>query len=256
MIREPLSLADDYSGKPSGFLFELLRTNTFIQELRRLMIESNAPLSVLEIADAIFPQLGSKEERLQALYHLIELGTLARPNPDSLPLIPAKYHLFARPPQGIWVCLNPDCPGKEDHPDTEWSTLYATRHEKCDICGSAVFPLHVCRTCGQAFVRMEKRGDQYLSEADLTSLADHSTQYFTWKPIEENESLSDLDEDEWLEQIKSGLKYDQEEETICLTCQKPIRKCSCEESQCHSVTLHRILNLEGDEKKGVRKTRH
>ena len=105
-------------------------------------------------------------DRELALFHLIELGALARKDVDSLPLLPAKYHLFARPPQGIWVCLNPECSGRQHDHQNGWSRVFANRREKCDSCGKSVYPLYVCRTCGQRYIRGMKEGGFIRPEAD------------------------------------------------------------------------------------------
>lgn len=250
--QESLKDTDSFLDNPRGFLYHELSHNSHLQELKNILITNNGPLSVTKAANQLFPDLINEEDRIIALYHLIELGSMARIDEDSLPLIPARYHLFARSPQGIWVCLNPECPGKDTHQHTAWSKVYSTRHESCDLCGAAVYPLTVCRTCGQSFIRVEVQDGKYMTEADPGSSVEAC--YYTWSPIEENEALSDLDEEEWQKLLDSERKYRQTEEAICLSCRQPLSQCKCAGLGKKSIprSLFRVDEIERDKNKGIR----
>lgn len=242
-----LALADNL--EPSEFLWEVLRGNEDIAALRRYMAEKGQPVDVATVAEILFQgRIADPQQQQDALYHLIELAAMARPGPDKPSLLPARYHLFVRPPQGIWACLNPTCPEKQG--DTQWSKLFAAPRTNCDACSAPVYPLVVCRTCGQVYVRLQKVGREFHPEAGPNDNA--QTHYVTWRPIHENRALAEDNEvDEGIEETeddedilsqKAGENtHKQAEITLCLACRQEVRangKCGCSEKSPQTVTLY------------------
>ena len=235
---------------PQAFLWHILKTNQELSNLRTWMIKMGKPLTVTEVAQHVFGEfLSDEHQRNQALYHLIELGALARLSSDDPSLLPARYHLFGRPPQGIWVCLNPHCTHKNPHATEHWSQLWASPRKRCE-CGCFVYPLTVCRTCGQTYIRaqFDKTEQKYLAETD--QLSDANAIYLTWKPIDENRSLKEqqdeLDDEDVLLQ-ESSQKYSQDGVDLCLSCQSVVKKGRCE---CTSPIHIRLQRVTKEEKKG------
>ena len=134
---DELDIADDVT--PSQFLWTILHGNVDLERLRAMMAEDGQPVEVATIAEKMFHERLHPSDQETALYHLIELAAMARPDVDKPSLLPARYHLFVRPPQGIWACLNPGCPDK--HTENQWSKLFATPRTTCDACGSAGLPI-------------------------------------------------------------------------------------------------------------------
>ncbi len=102
----------------------------------------------------ILPEEDAKLET--ALSHLVQLGTLARRSPDELPLIPVRLHLLFRSIEGLYACINPQCPEAFHHPDfpdrpLRYGKLYLSSKTDCDCCGAPVIELASCRKCGQAY---------------------------------------------------------------------------------------------------------
>jgi hypothetical protein len=247
-----LALADQYD--PPHFLWEVLRGNADIIRLRNLMADKGQPVEMMTVAENLFhDRLSLAHQQQEALYHLVELAAMARPDADKPSLLPARYHLFVRPPQGIWGCLNPTCPDKQ--PDTKWSKLFATQREHCDSCQSPVYPLVVCRTCGQVYVRLHKVNKQFLAEAALEDEAEK--RYVTWRAIHENRALADGvdeidegtgevadDEDSLMEQAGESI-LKQVEMTLCLVCQQTVNangRCGCEGKSDRTVLLYLLMS--------------
>jgi len=250
---DDLDLVDDYEADPTAFLWHTLRSNPELIAIKEFMANYENPIAVEIASREVFGTRLPDEDRLRALFHLIELGSIAREDKEALPLLPAKYHLFARPPQGIWVCLNSACSGRQNHTKDIWSRVFANRREKCDSCGKTVYPLYVCRTCGQSYIRGLQEGGQVRPEAD--PILNPEPQYFTWRPINENTSLADTEVDSELESSDSIVenlpKFSQSEFDLCLSCQKPIQVCNCDSSEKSSVILYKIIEIESNSK-GVR----
>jgi len=240
---DTLGYAEDYSGDLTGFLYEVLKNNSEIKRLRDWMIELGVPVRAIDAAKFLFPSL-DESDSIRALYHLVELGAIARPGENKLPLLPAKYHLFARPPQGIWVCINPNCPEnqRKEIVDRKWSKIFSIPHETCDSCGATVYPIHLCRQCGQVFIATDKKNNSYHPASDSQQEESHK-QYFTWRLIEENLALSDNDNEDEVDDIDRE-RFLQEEKIFCLICRKEKSLCRCEDA-IFSIPLY---NVQAEEK--------
>jgi len=233
-----LSLADRYA--PPKFLWEALRGNQDLARLRKYMVERGQPVEVAAVAEKIFDQLPPDQQQT-ALYHLIELAAMARRDVDEPSLLPARYHLFVRPPQGIWACINPACPAKPE--GEQWSKLFGDPRETCDVCHSPVYPLVVCRSCGQIYLRLQKVGKQYLPEAALE--LEPRKNYVTWRAVNENRAIADNeDDDEDLLVEQSGeTVITQSEFRLCLHCQQKVAangRCGCSEQSSQVAILYLV----------------
>ena len=226
------------------FLWEVLRGNEDLSNLRSLMAQAGQPVEVETVADQLFHDRLPPKQQQDALYHLIELAAMARPELDKPSLLPARYHLFVRPPQGIGVCLNPTCVVK--HPNNGWSKLFAIPRETCDVCQSPVYPLWVCRTCGQVYVRLQKTGKQYLSNADPQ--VEPQANYATWRPIHENLALADeemeQDDEDSLVGSSDESVLKQEELRVCMVCRQKVNstgRCGCESASGQVAVLYLLI---------------
>jgi len=228
-----LALAESFQHDLPGFLFEVFCDNPSLLKLRNWMIQKDMPVLFEEAAKYIFPSF-DQEDQFKALYHLIEICSIARPSENKLSLLPAKYHIFARPPQGMWACLNPKCSGKDQKIETKWSHLFSNPTNSCEFCGAKVYPIYLCRECGQVFI-----ASHYNSvTSEFTPATDQlpegwEKRYFTWSQIKENTVLADQNEGESEEEedqnaLSDQGKFKQNEITICLKCGKPSRQCNCE----------------------------
>lgn len=235
---------------PAEFLYVALQDNADLTHLRRWMLDQpDTPVPVEKAAAFLFGDL-DEESRLQALYRVIELGSMARPAPDKPPLLPARYHLFARSPQGVWVCLNPECPGRESPEGAGWSHLFAERRERCDACGCLVYPLVVCRECGQVYVQAYEDDNRLLPEMQ-DAYQKPNTRYFTWRHITEDLALQNSDE--WDEnksdQPVQRAAFDFIKTEFCARCGST-RRCTCTEPAL--LSLYGVNKVEHDRNRGTR----
>lgn len=98
-----------------------------------------------------------EQDAKPALAHLLQLGTLARENDNDLPLLPVRLHLLFRSLEGVYACINSNCPDAESDPDyseraRKYGSLYLTEKKICESCDSPVLELGSCYQCGQAYV--------------------------------------------------------------------------------------------------------
>lgn len=248
-------LAVDSSKCTDELLYQALSRDPYLNKLREwMLVESNAsrPVSVQEAADYLFTDLNEPTERHNALYHLIELGASARPTPESASLLPARYHVFARAPQGLWACLNPACTGrKHQDPSIAWSKLYSTPHVTCDECGAYTYPLAICRTCGQVYIYGQDHEGEL--RPDVLETQPDNKRYYTWSPVMTDSSQADPDDDtadtdEGLDKNEKKLPkkaLTQEKVELCVMCGRTSR-CKCENPK--RITLHQVKEATADER--------
>jgi len=96
-----------------------------------------------------------KNRLYQALSNLIQLGTRARLASDELPLVPVRLHLLFRSIEGLYACINPECPDCCQDPSSDQPTMYGRLYlnckSECESCSAPVLELTSCRKCGTAF---------------------------------------------------------------------------------------------------------
>ncbi len=246
--KSQLNYADIHPDEIQSFLWNTLRNNNDLITLREWMLSRrDTPVAVSEAADYLFHDKLPSEDRTRALYHLVELGALARPAADRPPLLPARYHLFARAPLGIWVCLNPYCQGRESSEAAGWSRISAIHRKTCDACGCAMYPLYICRTCGQVYIRAEVQEQTLFSEAGL--LDESQPHYFTWTAIAENLALAETedDEDELAARQETGLH--QAKQVICLRCRRFENQCRCDIASAVHRQVYLVQRQQGNKKR-------
>lgn len=149
------------------FLWFALKQNPLFHRLINLLCQVPAPW--YEIAQStelwatelpknldgkIEPKIKPQLEK--ALAYLVQVGSLARKNPDDLPLLPVRLHLLFRSLEGVYACINSTCPGAEHDPNSpnrshRYGKLYLNQKNTCDVCSSPVLELSSCRKCGQAY---------------------------------------------------------------------------------------------------------
>ncbi len=123
------------------WLFTVLRGDGRLRRLRDLL--SDRPTLISTAASVVFPATPDAEERL---IDLIDLAVRARPESDSLALLPARYHVFARALEGAFACLN-----LQGHADQQ-PHVFLGRHETCPECAKQVVELASCTRCGATYI--------------------------------------------------------------------------------------------------------
>lgn len=227
-------------GDIARFLWAALRTNPHLSQLRSLMREQPVELQAagreLFASDADEDNQEDVTQYTEAVFRLVELGALAREAKGTAPLLPARYHLFARGPQGAWLCLDPQHAAREGQ--TGWARLYLDKRDRCADCEAAVFEMCVCRNCGQPFARAFEREGFF--HAESRHPADTSGQrYFTWWPLAK-ESAEEVENDEAEETAASSNQTIE----ICLGCRRRCTACICQ-GKSRRVALYPVVNRNG-----------
>lgn len=151
-------IADDLPAALAELLSELpvigrLRNITSGAESDTDLVESEGDAWALtDLPSVLFPGVEA-DTGTHAVDALLELASLAKLTPDDPPILPARVHLLFRGLPGLWACVNPNCSEiAEKERGGPTGVLYAEPRQNC-ACGSQVYELHSCRSCGLAVAR-------------------------------------------------------------------------------------------------------
>ena len=128
------------AASPRAFLHALLRGDERVLELRTVLRER--PLQVESACQIVFGE--RSDESCAALVALVALCARARVDEDSSPLIPARYHLFARALEGGMVTF----------PAQAGPRLHLETVDRVEEEGeqSQAFEIATCTRCGHVFL--------------------------------------------------------------------------------------------------------
>lgn len=116
-----------------------------------------------DLAKRVFGSTNEAEAG-KALTALISIGVLAKPSlPGAFPLLPARYHLAASGVDGVALRLSTD--------DSEHWREYRLSRTGTHIDGSPVYPLLVCRNCGEPYVEAWDDGRMLHPRPDIAPMA-------------------------------------------------------------------------------------
>lgn len=210
-----------------AFLYEVLRGDTAVHTLRDRLAQR--PYLVQELANELFDPSPLASN---TLIQLVDLAVRARPDATSLPLLPARYHVFARALEGAFVCFN-----ARAHTDQQ-PHVFLQRHETCPDCGSGVAEIATCTRCGAVYLVGEyssqvsedhgtKRRTHRLSQltSEFALDAERSKAYFLL-----GDQAIEVDEDETVVgEPLENLQAANDRYTICLRCLTiaPGATCTC-----------------------------
>ena len=148
------------------WLFTLLSGD---QRLRDLLESLRDHPDLLDrVAGRVFPDAS---EPAQALVDFVALTMIARSRTADMPLLPARYHVFARALEGAFVCLN-----KDGHVHGE-PRLFLNRQKFCPTCHSRIFELANCTRCGVAYLVGKERPGSQLDEQPVSFALDPTNVY-------------------------------------------------------------------------------
>ncbi|MEW6732742.1 MAG: DEAD/DEAH box helicase [Acidobacteriota bacterium] len=130
-------------------LYQALTNRPYVNQLIQAAAGSARDLNSL--AELVFS--GHPRAR-RALEVLLTLGTLARLKPDTPGLIPTRVHAMFRGVHGLYACINPVCSGRQAGPGESAvvGKLFSYPQSRCDACGTRVFEVASCRSCGAPYI--------------------------------------------------------------------------------------------------------
>lgn len=220
------------------FLYALLEGDARLHALREAL---GQPQELTRLAED--GTVGLAEP--QAIVDLVRLAAAARARDEDLPLLPARYHVFARALEGAFICLNEDHPA---HREEGKPRLFLHRHRECPHCGAPSFEVASCVRCGATYIIGSRvpsteglvgivlSHPQMGDEAALSGVACYLLDREA-PPADEDEAASFGEE---IDDPTVGLKA----WTVCLRCgaiapREEPRLCGCPPGTAHA-TLHEV----------------
>jgi len=201
------------NGNAKKFLYQLLSKDEKIIELRNLL--EKGPINFEDCVEQLFGINTSSNTHYQSLISLVNIAVWARPDKELLPLLPARYHLFVRAPEGIFVSFYPE------------PRIFLERREKTKE-GCAVFDFASCRRCGQEYLVgdiIDRRLRHSFGEIDTLRKKRY---FFLWergKQLEEDEDEEVAVPEEiaekgktWKLCVKCGAIWDESDEPPICEC--------------------------------------
>jgi len=197
-------------------LYVILQQDGRLKKLRKLLDSGSATLDeCLEVFET-----KKRNDSRKYLRYLVDLAVWAKPERETLPLLPARYHLFVRMPEGIFVSFYPKL------------QVFLDRHETIQE-KYPVFELGACRRCGQEYLIGQRKDGKlrHLSRAaHLIKEKGKRNYYFI---LNEN-FISDEDEDDELLTDPEDIYESEKLFQLCTKCgtirgTKDGENCSCGE---------------------------
>lgn len=235
--------------RSQAFMYMVLSGDKNIRMLINFLKDQPSLLHVA--ASQVFP---GDPEAEQGLIDLVALAVMAKTGEDEMPLLPARYHTFARALEGAFVCLN-----TTDHPKDK-PRLFLQRKKFCEHCGSRVFELANCTRCGTAYIVgaatpgsgldenpegfVIKNNNQYLLQDSKINISENvrNTNYYIFA----NE-VSSSNEDENVttgEDVAEDEAYENATEVrLCTRCgqvQSPLQTLQCDCGSEYLQKMHKI----------------
>lgn len=221
------------------FLHKVLVCDERVYKLKRDLAAT--PSNVLDVATSVFPQWSDPGP---SLVNLVSLAVKAKPSKEEAPLLPARYHIFAKALEGAFVCLN-----TSEHED-EKPFLSLKRHEQCPECRSVVEELASCKFCGATYMVGKKQAEERASHYKLSQIelrpdeAQSSRSYFLL-----DQDVVTPDEDRDVTSDVESTAQEAEAYTFCAGCGTLARnvelQCDCF-PQPQEVIVHELM-VEGGE---------
>ncbi len=252
-----------------AFLYAILSGDKNLHKLRAYL-EEKGPTDLYKLAAELF---GGDVEQV---VHLVSAAILAKLDKESAPLLPARYHLFARALEGAFVCLNASAP--EHQGPNGQPRLFLRRHKFCPHCGGRVFELANCTRCGTAYLigdvkkgheledkgnRVRSRQEYLVQNSAVYDEVARNVKYFALQanvapPDEDEANASDVDMRDLAAETKAELVR------LCPICgavygEFEARGCTCGSSlietyhvrQSHGRTLQRCISCSTQASRGV-----
>ena len=207
---------DTKNRSSAQILYDLFSLSEPLSKIHQSCLKK--PASFEELCDL----LNIPDDAHRAIQWLITMGAFAKRSPDSAPLLPTRFHFFARGMSGAKICLNPECSGRDDTSENIWSRFYLEDRNHCEYCQSRVLTLMTCVHCGLPACRIYVSDGKWQSSKPPNKTYD--TVLLVWRPdlIEINDEIDEESENKaWL-CLNCGNYSEDEKKPNCCSDQRAV----------------------------------
>ncbi len=150
------TLASPTGPSPERQLGEVLRTTGALEQIRLATLDQ--PFTLDGLARELFGNDSDGPAAARALVRAVVLAREERGGSETAPL-PLRVHYFFHNAGRLWICVNPDCPGRTGvtppgAPAPPVGRFYVEPRPRCDCdsCDARVLELLYCQPCGEVFL--------------------------------------------------------------------------------------------------------
>ncbi|TFG90947.1 MAG: DEAD/DEAH box helicase, partial [Candidatus Atribacteria bacterium] len=168
------------------------------------------PKLLKEVAGMLFcNEPLSLESRERAVVNLVNLSSAAKADEESMPLLPARYHVFVKSMEGAYIQLFPQ------------RKLYVDRHESIKLQPGQevpVFEMANCQRCGQEYLVGTTKNEVLCHVQTNLEVEGLQTDRMEYYMLEHSDSQGEFDEDDLIAEQQSTVVPDTEEYVLCTGC--------------------------------------
>lgn len=170
-------------------LYKLLKDDLNVMQLQEIL--QKKPQLLSELPKAFFQDENlSHSKKLAAIVELVNLCAMAKEDDDAMPLLPARYHVFAKALEGAYVSLY------------KKRTLFLDRRKSYKFDGKNTVPtfeLANCQRCGQEYIVGRTEDEKLIhadADVDIEGVIKRKPEYYMLGPDEGIIDISLIDGDE------------------------------------------------------------
>ncbi|ETI69441.1 DEAD/DEAH box helicase [Neobacillus vireti LMG 21834] len=196
--------------KTNSELFELLKDDLNVMQLQDSL--QKKPQLLNEITKGFFQDENlSNSEKLEAIVEIVNLCSMAKEDDDSMPLLPARYHVFAKALEGAYVSL------------FKKRRLFLDRRKTYRLNDGntvATFELANCQRCGQEYITGRTENETLIhadADVDIEGVVKRKQEYYMLSGVEEEIDISSIDGDESIVE-GGGISLESDEYILCTAC--------------------------------------
>jgi ATP-dependent helicase YprA (DUF1998 family) len=200
------------NNKNNRELYELLKNDLNVMQLQEILQRKPQLLSELTKV-FFFNEHLTNSEKLAAIVELVNLCAMAKEDEDSMPLLPARYHVFVKALEGAYVSL------------FRKRQLFLDRkktHKLNDGNSVPTFELANCQRCGQEYIVGRTEDEKLVhadADVDLEGVNKKKQEYYMLNAADEELELLSIDDDETtVEGSDSAKETDRDEYVLCTAC--------------------------------------
>jgi hypothetical protein len=192
-------------------LFTLLKDDLNVMQLQEIL--QKKPQLLSELTNGFFLDENlSKSEKLEAIVEIVNLCAMAKEEEDdSMPLLPARYHVFAKALEGAYVSLY-----KKRRLFLDRKKTYRLKDGNI----VATFELANCQRCGQEYVTGRTENETLIhadADVDIEGLVKRKQEYYMLSSSEDEIDVTSIDGDESIVE-GGGISTESDEYILCTGC--------------------------------------
>jgi ATP-dependent helicase YprA (DUF1998 family) len=193
-------------------LYRLLKDDLNVMQLQEIL--QKRPQLLSEVAKHFFQEeLISTSEKLAAIVELVNLCSMAKEDDDAMPLLPARYHVFAKALEGAYVSLYKK---RRLFLDRKKTFKLDERHSV------STFELANCQRCGQEYIIGRTENEKLLhadADVDMEGVKKQKPEFYMLSSADEPIDSSSIDGDESIvEGIEATTEINSGNYILCTAC--------------------------------------